>query len=355
MNNVRVSSRTFSSVVALSVCATALGWNSYDFESGFGTTSPGHGPFSYGTKVNRTASVLTPFTVRTTVTLNGVVAPYWWFNDNTFSRIYHNPSGTTLNFGEGTILPGSGMLLHPDSNRTTTVRFAGTAGANYSAAYRWTRLGQGGNVIASVLENGTLLHSVVVGQIHVPTEWFWTPQSVSSPLQLDFCVDQNGPASFDSTRLEVLVYENSLILVTFQMTQPEYGGSLDNHPVVAQVQSGKYPAPAVSLTTSSAGSGTFTSVFEGNVSIYLKPRGYLRKRMELDLDTTTDLGTITFVSGDIDDDNVIGVFDYLRLSDAFDSGVGDATWDPATDLDGDEVISVFDYLILSENFDKEGD
>jgi hypothetical protein len=61
------------------------------------------------------------------------------------------------------------------------------------------------------------------------------------------------------------------------------------------------------------------------------------------------------LGADIDDDNVVSIFDYIRLSDAFDSEPGLPNWDEAADLDADNVVSIFDYILLSTNFEIEGD
>lgn len=60
-------------------------------------------------------------------------------------------------------------------------------------------------------------------------------------------------------------------------------------------------------------------------------------------------------NGDVDGDNQVTVFDYDRLSAAFDARPGDAQWDPAADLDGDGQVTVFDYDLLSASFDAVGD
>gem|GEM_PF-3515628 len=63
----------------------------------------------------------------------------------------------------------------------------------------------------------------------------------------------------------------------------------------------------------------------------------------------------TLVNGDIDGDNAVTVFDFDRLSQAFDTTSGDAAWDASADLDGDGLVTVFDYDILSRNFDLVGE
>jgi len=67
--------------------------------------------------------------------------------------------------------------------------------------------------------------------------------------------------------------------------------------------------------------------------------------------TTLDLALL---NGDVDQDNAVTVFDYDRLSQAFDSTPIDSAWDADADLDGDDTVSVFDYDILSRNFDRTG-
>jgi len=58
--------------------------------------------------------------------------------------------------------------------------------------------------------------------------------------------------------------------------------------------------------------------------------------------------------GDADGDNAVTVFDYDRLSQAFDRSTGSAGWDGDCDFDGDGSLTVFDYDLLSANFDASG-
>jgi hypothetical protein len=43
------------------------------------------------------------------------------------------------------------------------------------------------------------------------------------------------------------------------------------------------------------------------------------------------------------------------LSNAFDTQVGDAAFDPLTDFDRDGVISILDYVVLSSNYESQDD
>lgn len=63
---------------------------------------------------------------------------------------------------------------------------------------------------------------------------------------------------------------------------------------------------------------------------------------------------LTLRNGDCDNDNVVSIFDYIEISNAFDSVVGDALYSVGADLDGDGAVSIFDYIIMSEHFDQMG-
>lgn len=103
-----------------------------------------------------------------------------------------------------------------------------------------------------------------------------------------------------------------------------------------------------SIEAGSLGNGTYDFVFSTPTSLRRKVAGVI-------VGSSGALVNAHLDNGDADDDEVVSVFDYLILSDAFDTASGDPGWDARADFDGDGVISVFDYLILSENFDKSGD
>lgn len=94
----------------------------------------------------------------------------------------------------------------------------------------------------------------------------------------------------------------------------------------------------------------------GKYDVTIQPKHVLRKRFVVDLADTVDRAIdFTGINGDADGDNVVGMFDYLLLSGAFDSNRGEAAYKPGADFDEDGTISLFDYLILSGSFDKSGD
>ncbi|MBS1704820.1 MAG: hypothetical protein JST40_03025 [Armatimonadetes bacterium] len=111
-------------------------------------------------------------------------------------------------------------------------------------------------------------------------------------------------------------------------------------------------------TLDASGKFSFGTTLTGNRGIIIGVAKHLWKQVNANLVSGGVSGlTFNMINGDVDwnSDNAITVFDYLRLSNAFDTVPGDANWDEQADLDEDGVVSVFDYLILSNNFDKFGD
>jgi len=117
------------------------------------------------------------------------------------------------------------------------------------------------------------------------------------------------------------------------------------------------------LELPSSGKFSFYSRRAGAYDVVVKPRGFLAKRFAAVTFPATTLDA-AYIAGDIDNDNMISVFDYDKLSSYFDKGSADADWmtldtdgvSPSNaDIDGDGSVSVFDYDILSRNFDIAGE
>lgn len=65
--------------------------------------------------------------------------------------------------------------------------------------------------------------------------------------------------------------------------------------------------------------------------------------------------SLSLLSGDIDSDNEVTLFDFGRLVAAFGSNPGDRNWDGMADLDGDQEITLYDFALLVRNFGRTGD
>lgn len=136
------------------------------------------------------------------------------------------------------------------------------------------------------------------------------------------------------------------------------------------VEAWLYNSSGSRVLQTTVAAGTFSipisaSLANGSYSLYVRGRGWLWQVQPLTLSATGASGLSYFlVSGDIDGDNAVTVFDYDKLSAYFDRTSADSDWltpdgdgvrPEDADLDGDGAVTVFDYDILSRNFDAVGD
>ncbi len=103
------------------------------------------------------------------------------------------------------------------------------------------------------------------------------------------------------------------------------------------------------------GSYSFSSTLVGTYALAVKGLTWLSAiRYPVELGSAAAKVGFTLINGDVDGDDYVGTDDYLRLSQAFDSSVGDGNYDRNADLDGDGYVGTDDYLILNKNFDQQG-
>jgi hypothetical protein len=68
-------------------------------------------------------------------------------------------------------------------------------------------------------------------------------------------------------------------------------------------------------------------------------------------DNTYTDGTITItMQGDINGDNIVDIFDIVRVALAFGAVPTDPNWDPNANINGDGVIDIFDIVIVALHF-----
>jgi hypothetical protein len=56
------------------------------------------------------------------------------------------------------------------------------------------------------------------------------------------------------------------------------------------------------------------------------------------------------ITGDINGDGIVDIFDAIKLSTAFGSTSTRPGWNPDADLNGDLRVDIFDAIILANNF-----
>lgn len=115
--------------------------------------------------------------------------------------------------------------------------------------------------------------------------------------------------------------------------------------------------PTTTVTRLPLANGFYAVVspLSGPVRVSAKGSHFLRRARTVTVASAGVTADFTLINGDVDGDNSVTVFDYDRLSAAFDATSGEPNWDENADLDGDGTVTVFDYDILSNAFDQTGD
>lgn len=118
------------------------------------------------------------------------------------------------------------------------------------------------------------------------------------------------------------------------------------------------------VTLAADGSWDYASVLTaGTYDVAVKPRTGLRDVVKNVTVDPMGWGAATLhMTGDIDGNNTVTVFDYDVLSANFDKTAADSDWlievggvaPVHADLDGDGAVTVFDYDLLSTYFDLSG-
>lgn len=94
----------------------------------------------------------------------------------------------------------------------------------------------------------------------------------------------------------------------------------------------------------------------GQVDVVIKPSNFLSERETVTLTNgSVFLPYLSFINGDINNDNEIGPADFTMLSAAFGSMVGDSNYTAAADLNDDEEVGPADFTILGANFGLMGE
>jgi len=58
------------------------------------------------------------------------------------------------------------------------------------------------------------------------------------------------------------------------------------------------------------------------------------------------------ISGDVNGDGTVDIYDAILLSGAFNSQLGSAKWNPNADINGDGIVDIYDAIILSGHFNQ---
>jgi hypothetical protein len=101
--------------------------------------------------------------------------------------------------------------------------------------------------------------------------------------------------------------------------------------------------------------GGFSFVFDHALGTYdIGVKGsHTLSRLEEDIvidSATTNVNFGTLLEGDCDDNDVIDIYDFGILADAYGSVPASGNWDERADLNGDDAVNIYDFGLLADNY-----
>ncbi|MBS1704967.1 MAG: hypothetical protein JST40_03775 [Armatimonadetes bacterium] len=168
--------------------------------------------------------------------------------------------------------------------------------------------------------------------------------SINGPTAVDF------PWTFNIDNIRVESAPGNTI--SGQISLGDFVGDVSTVPVTFDVKAGN-TTEQITGTLDANGNYSIVTSLSGAAQIRAKAPHWLSKIANANLGTNPV--NISLLNGDCDGDNSVTIFDYVMLSDAFDTSVGDGGFVADADLDGDGTVTIFDYLVLSTNFDQFGE
>jgi sugar lactone lactonase YvrE len=116
-----------------------------------------------------------------------------------------------------------------------------------------------------------------------------------------------------------------------------------------------FPAITLDITPDQNGYFSVPDVPRSVYMVSVKGSKWLRQTKWMDT-TSGDVSLNFFLyAADANGDNIVESVDLIMLKQAFNTGPGDALWDPRADFNCDGWVDVFDLDLLVRNFKKRGD
>lgn len=190
-------------------------------------------------------------------------------------------------------------------------------------------------------------------------EFSWTPTVADAP----------GAYSATFSVSDGSLTGEIIVPITLSLSSKTLTGAVGIFDFTGPIETRSFSYQLFDLSSNLVSSGTFTTdsagqfsvslspVFVGTYVLYIDGVGALRKNagQSLVMSTGFNLGSIMLTNGDINDDGSVDLLDYFSLSDAYNTVLGDPTYNPAADLNGDESVDLLDYFILSDAYNLTDD
>jgi lysophospholipase L1-like esterase len=116
------------------------------------------------------------------------------------------------------------------------------------------------------------------------------------------------------------------------------------------------PPTTVTASIDATGAFAFTGVAPGAYTVHIKGAKWLQRDLQVVVQgTSAATASVTLLSGDVNNDNVVDLSDFSELAAAFGAASGDSNWDANADLNCDGLVDLTDFGLLAANFGLQGD
>ncbi|MGB9135574.1 MAG: hypothetical protein WCC63_08370, partial [Candidatus Bathyarchaeia archaeon] len=151
-----------------------------------------------------------------------------------------------------------------------------------------------------------------------------------------------GPSTPTGENITVFPAED--VCVTYQAVTSE-GLTTVEEPVTG-------PAPPPGFTVKQYYIIETTADYTGNISIRIIYNMLMGKRGDGTLQEGWQLQQCVMLTGDVDEDFDVDIFDLVRLAGRYGAVKPDPRYDPQCDLDHDGDIDIFDLVAMAVNYGK---
>lgn len=137
----------------------------------------------------------------------------------------------------------------------------------------------------------------------------------------------------------------------------DFLGDITKHPLTVELRNvgSITPLETQTVVPNIAGTYSFTTALRGTYDVAFKASHWLRSVSTVNINETgISTVNVSLRNGDVNGSNDVDLFDYLLMSDAFDTSVGDTKFSTSADLNGDNMVDFFDYLVFSESYEISG-
>lgn len=153
---------------------------------------------------------------------------------------------------------------------------------------------------------------------------------------------------------------------SFSVTRTTVNQSVDllNHvaaatqPVTVELRNVGSTTPIVTFNPTLSG-GQYSALVDiapGTYDVAVKGATWLRQVAGSTVfgSATVNAAAVTLTNGDVNNDNIVDIADYVLLSNAFSATPSDGNWLAGADLNGDLIVDIADYVILASSFSLTG-